>query len=229
MKFAVISAGEGSRLAGEGSQLPKPLVQVGGAPMIGRLLDIMHRGGADTISVIVNPANVMTIEYLDTVRNRYNLNVVVKATSSSMHSLYELSQYLEGDRFCVMTVDTVFREESFHSYLDRLKESSADGVMGVTSYIDDEKPLYVRVGDDGMITGFFDTQCGCRYVSGGIYGLGEDALPVLRRCVESGESRMRSFQRRLVAEGLRLEAFDFGKIIDVDHLGDIRKAENLLK
>lgn len=41
-------------------------------------------------------------------------------------------------------------------------------------------------------------------------------------------SRMRNFQRALVADGLRLRAFDMGKILDIDHVGDIAKAEAYL-
>ena len=43
MKFAIISAGEGSRLAQEGVQLPKPLVQLNGMAMIDRLIHILRR------------------------------------------------------------------------------------------------------------------------------------------------------------------------------------------
>lgn len=38
-------------------------------------------------------------------------------------------------------------------------------------------------------------------------------------------SRMRNFQRQLVADGLKLKAYPFKKILDVDHAGDIVKAE----
>ena len=41
-------------------------------------------------------------------------------------------------------------------------------------------------------------------------------------------SRMRNFQRQLVADGLKLKAYPFTKILDVDHAGDIVKAENFL-
>ena len=37
-----------------------------------------------------------------------------------------------------------------------------------------------------------------------------------------------NFQRQLVADGLRLKAYPFTKILDVDHVGDIVKAENFL-
>lgn len=36
-----------------------------------------------------------------------------------------------------------------------------------------------------------------------------------------GMSRMRNFQRQLVADGLRLKAYPFSKILDVDHAGTL--------
>ena len=51
---------------------------------------------------------------------------------------------------------------------------------------------------------------------------------MLDRCVADGTRRMRNYQRALVAAGLRLKAYDMGKIIDVDHADDIRKAREFL-
>jgi hypothetical protein len=47
--------------------------------------------------------------------------------------------------------------------------------------------------------------------------------------VERGEQRMRNFQRALVTEGLRLDAWPFSKVFDIDHVSDVRKAENFLR
>ena len=44
-----------------------------------------------------------------------------------------------------------------------------------------------------------------------------------------GVSRMRNYQRRLVENGLKLKAYPFSKIIDVDHAGDIEKAAIFVK
>ena len=49
MKFAIIAAGEGSRLATEGVTQPKPLIPLCGVPMIERLIRIFHRCGAEEI------------------------------------------------------------------------------------------------------------------------------------------------------------------------------------
>ena len=41
MKYALIAAGQGSRLVSEGVKVPKPLVQVGGTPLLSRLFRIL--------------------------------------------------------------------------------------------------------------------------------------------------------------------------------------------
>ena len=101
--------------------------------------------------------------------------------------------------------------------------------MAVTSYIDDEKPLYVDVDSTMRIIAFNDTpSANAKYISGGIYGLDRSAIDVLQKCIDGGVSRMRNFQRALVADGLNIRAFDMGKIIDVDHQSDIAKACELI-
>ncbi len=224
MRFGIIAAGEGSRLALEGSGQPKPLVPIAGVPMIERLARIFMNCGADRIAVIVNDRNPDTASYVRRMSAHMPIDLVVKSTPTPMHSLMELAPYLGRERFCVTTVDTVFREKELADMMKAFESTSYDGLMGVTSLIDDEKPLYVDTDSDMLIRGFLDEQGGCRYVSAGIYALKAQALDVLAQCLESGQTRMRYFQRRLLEEGMRLKAFDMGRVIDVDHVGDIEKA-----
>ena len=231
MKFAIISAGEGSRLSQEGVQLPKPLVQVNGCAMIDRLIHIFAANGADEMVVIINNEVPLTKQHLAELErtSEIPLKVVVKTTPSSMHSFYELSPYLKDDRFCLTTVDTIFREDEFARFIEAFKTSDKDGMMAVTDYVDDEKPLYIGTDDRLDITGFYDTAMpDTKYISGGIYCLTPKAIDTLEYCMRHGMSRMRNFQRQLVADGLRLEAYPFSKILDVDHASDIVKAEEFL-
>ena len=225
MRFGIISAGEGSRLASEGFSQPKPLVPICGVPMIERLVRIMNGCGAERIAVIVNGENPETVSLL----KGLPVDLVVKKTPTPMHSMMELAPYLAGDRFCVTTVDTVFSESRFRAMMDEFSGSSLDGLMGVTSLIDDEKPLYVDADQDMMIRGFHDSQDGCSFVSAGIYALKAEALKVLERCVDSGQTRMRYFQRQLLEAGMRLKAFDMGQVVDVDHVSDVARAQEIAK
>lgn len=234
MNFGIIAAGQGSRLVHEGVALPKPLVEIDGEPMIGRLARIFTECGAESLSIIVNAEMTEVAGYLRGIAPSLPcpLNLIVKTTPTSMHSFHELSSLMDGKgRYIVTTVDTIFREPDFKRYVEAFASAPADvdGMMAVTSFIDDEKPLYVATGEDMRITAFLDRQEeGVKYVSGGIYGLSQSALPVLERCLAEGIGRMRNFQRALVDSGLNLKAYDMNKIVDVDHASDIAGAEAFL-
>lgn len=233
MHFGIIAAGEGSRLAGEGVNTPKPLLLIDGTPMIERLIKIFEDCGAESVSIVVNGFMTQVREYLEQLKatDHPELTIKVKTTPSSMHTFYELMSMMPKGRFIATTVDTIFREEEFKRYVEAFRNSGqdVDGMMAVTDYIEDEKPLYVDVDSQGDITAFRDRPYeGQRYISGGIYGLDERAFGVLSDCMERGVSRMRNFQRELIASGLRLKAYPMGKIIDVDHASDIARAEEFL-
>lgn len=229
MNFAIIAAGEGSRLANEGVAKPKPLVELNGVPLIERLIRIFARNGANSISIIVNEKQPETVEFLKGIDAGCKINIVVKSTPSSMHSMHALREFLQGEKFCLTTVDTLFHEEEFARYINEFDKYDGDGIMAVTDYIDDEKPLYIETDNNMQITAFCDSPTPkTKFISGGIYGLSPKALEVLDQCMEEGVHRMRNFQRRLVESGMKLKAFPLGKIIDIDHAEDIQKAEQFI-
>lgn len=234
MHFGIIAAGEGSRLASEGAAVPKPLIPIEGKPMIERLIRIFERCGAQSINVVVNEQMKEVREFLSTLELNKGiaLNIHVKSTPSSMHTFFELIHMMDGaGRFIATTVDTIFRENDFRRYVKAYEAcgSDVDGMMAVTDYIDDEKPLYVATDAGLRITAFRDAPASdTKYISGGIYGLNTSVEPLLKECIEGGMSRMRNFQRALIENGLDIKAFPMGKIIDVDHLSDVATAEAFL-
>jgi NDP-sugar pyrophosphorylase family protein len=229
MDFAIIAAGKGKRLQQEGIARPKPLVELNGVPLVDRLIRIFLDCEAGSVSVIINEEMEEVRRHLQGMRLPVPFHLVVKSTPGSMHSFFHLSPCLKEERFCLATVDTVFKEEEFRDYIRAFRREEADGLMAVTEYIDDEKPLYVNTDPAQTILSFTDEAGeGSRYASGGIYCLKRPALRVLEKAIGLNDLRMRSYQRRLLAEGLKLKAYPFSKMIDVDHAGDIDKAERFL-
>nr|WP_315454249.1 sugar phosphate nucleotidyltransferase [uncultured Prevotella sp.] len=239
MKFAIIAAGDGSRLAQEGITEPKPLVKVRGERLIDRLIRIFMGNNATEIVVICNEQMSDVASHLEMIQDEglnglhVPLRFVIKSTPSSMHSFYELRHFLRDEPFILTTVDTIFDESEFHDYVLSFQDKIAQGtdaLMGVTDYIDDEKPLYVGVDNVMRINGYYDTpQADSHFISAGIYGLTASSLDILEACIEKGESRMRNFQRALVAANLRIEAYPLTKVFDIDHIEDIRKADEGVK
>ncbi len=238
MKYAIIAAGEGSRLAAEGINAPKPMVKVHGEHLIDRLIRAFMQNGAEEIVAICNDRNPVVRQHLLDLQSQglqgqpVPLQFKVRNTPSSMHSFYELREFLGDAPFVLTTVDTIFRENEFQEYVKAFEDvlkHDGDGLMGVTSYIDDEKPLYVGTDDDMTVTGFYDSNdMHCSFISGGIYGLVPSALQTLENCMKRGESRMRNFQRGLIRDGRKLKAYAFSKVLDIDHASDIKKAEDFL-
>lgn len=234
MRFGIIAAGKGSRLASEGIEAAKPMVRLGGVPLLGRLTEIFLRQRPVGIRIIVNGEDEATLDYANSLAKTYPdvVEIIVKATPDSMRSFAEVTRGWEG-KFVVTTVDTVFREETFADYVRAFAQApgDVDGLMGVTSFVDDEKPLWVQATPGGRITGFNDLPVPgeSEAVSAGVYGLTDRALPVLERCIAEGVGRMRNFQRRLIEAGLRLHAYDLGTVVDIDHAADIAAAESLLR
>ena len=231
MKYAILAAGHGSRLVQEGETRPKPLIRVGGEQLIDRLLRVFMANDATEIAVICNPQMTAVVAYLEMIQQAGNvpLRFMARSTPSSMHSLWELRHWLDEAPFILTTVDTIFLEQEFSAYVESFRQMTADGLMGVTDYINDERPLYVGTDTSWHITDFTDTSEHPHYISAGIYGLTPRCFETLGRCIEHGEQRMRNFQRALVADGLILQAWPFTKVFDIDHVTDIRKAELFLK
>lgn len=246
MKYAIIAAGNGSRLAKEGINVPKPLIEINGESLIDRLIRIFRENDATEILIVCNEEMPEVSRHLTAVQRDglYGQTVpvrfIVQSTPSSMHSFHVLRGLLGNEPFVLTTVDTVFREDEFGDYVRAFSKAVALGkhaLMGVTDYIDDEKPLYVGTTEIASahqplpnlsVTGFYDTpNPPCQYISAGIYGLTAPCLDTLQRCIDRDESRMRNFQRALLTDGLCVSAYPFSKVIDIDHVDDIEKGEKL--
>ncbi len=227
MEYAIIAAGEGSRLASEGITQPKPLVPLEGSPLIGRLMNVFANNKAEKIHVIINEFMPAVEEYLKQVKLPVPLNVIKKTTPSSLHSFHELLTHIEGDAVCLSTVDTVFKEEEFSGYINTfLQHPGWDALMAATSFVDDEKPLYIATDSNNNITQYLDSNtANCNLVSGGIYCLRRNTFPIVQQAIADGVNRMRNLQRLLIRNSLTVKAYPFSKIMDIDHAADIAAAE----
>jgi NDP-sugar pyrophosphorylase family protein len=230
MDFAIIAAGEGSRLKKGGVSGSKPMVTLQGVPLIARLMRLFLRAGASRILVVINEYSMDVEAYLKGLNLQVPVVVIKKNTPSSLHSFAALAPLLQSEKFCLTTVDTVFTELEFCQYINVFNISNdCDGLMAVTAFVDDESPLWVKTGTDFKVVAFEDTKSDdVKFVSGGIYCLRKPVLTTVVKAVESGTVRMRNFQRQLLSDGWRINAHPFQKIMDIDRAEDLAAAEDWL-
>jgi NDP-sugar pyrophosphorylase family protein len=230
MTFAIIAAGEGSRLRTEGVTVSKPLVRLRGIPMIERIIGMAIRNGADRFCCIINEESTDLREYFLSREFDIPVKIIVKSTPSSMHSLFALAPLLKEGPFCLTTSDAVFRETEFQRYLVYASSNTkSDGVLAVTEFIDDERPLYVEMNERAEILKFDDQRGGLKWATGGIYFFSPRVFDVMDGALGRRMNRLRNFLRYLLECGYALYGFPFSKIVDVDHVGDIAAAEKFLE
>lgn len=229
LKAGIIAAGEGSRLRAEGVVTAKPLVRINGVPLIERLLTSFARSGISDVVCIVNEDSLSVREYVESTVQPIPVRFIVRSTPSSMHSLFALAPHLQDGRFLLSTVDAVYCEDDFRNYL-RYADDHPDleGLLAVTSFVEDESPLYVDLDDNRRIRRF-SKSAPTGWVTGGLYIFSPRIFDEMGFALATGLERLRNFLAHLVTRGYTMEGFPFGKIVDVDHVGDIAAAEALVK
>jgi NDP-sugar pyrophosphorylase family protein len=229
MTAYIIAAGEGSRLVEEGLQQKKPLIQINGKPMIERLLMNLHQNGFTKYNVIINNESIEVLSLLETITEKMNLEieVIVKSTTSSLHSLYQLTKICNQGPFHLFTVDTIFKNDEFENYIKYCREHpDLAAVIATTEFIDDEKPLYVDI-KDGFINSFSNNKVSGTITSG-IYYFNYPLRSIIETLLEAKVERLRNLLMYLATLDIKIGYFNFKKTIDIDHIKDIETAHKFL-
>jgi NDP-sugar pyrophosphorylase family protein len=218
----IIAAGDGSRLRADGFGMPKPLVPVGGIPLIERALRNLLAVGVTAPVVIVNEQGWECVEWA---RRRFpdvEVEFIVKTTRSSLESFREVSGRLPAGRSVITTVDACCPMEAFARFVDTtLTRASEASVLAVTPLIADENPLRVTVDRDGRIRELGGSSG--TLATAGIYMLSERA----RAAVPPPLPRLRDFLGWLLEQGEPLYAESIEAVVDVDRASDVALAEAL--
>ncbi len=226
MKAGIIAAGVGSRLAQGGVATPKPLVRVAGDTLIGRVIREAAAAGATALAVIVSPVFPEVAHYLRREVWPLPLALLEWASPHSLASLLALRPYLD-EPFVLSTVDAVLAPGALARFAAAAHAAATDGALGLTACIDDEKPLYVELAADGRITSVGRGKS--PWITAGCYFFSPRVFDFEAAARHRGLSALRQFLAFLVEAGFSLQGIDVGPAVDVDHPGDIARAEAFLQ
>lgn len=229
MKAAIIAAGLGERLQQAGIAEPKPLVRVAGRPLIDYALAAISASGISSVACIVNEIFVGIEDHCRTTWPRLDFDFVRRTTPSSMESLFALQPFLH-ERFVLMTVDSIFAPEVLRQFLDAsAARAAADGVLAITDYVDDEKPLWTKLDDTGRIVALGPEAVNSGWITAGIYVFEPRIFDEIATARSRQFTALRQFLGHLVASGYRIDAEPMGKSLDVDRAEDIAAAEAFVR
>jgi len=218
MHGLILAGGDGARLAADGVETPKALVEVAGRPQIVHLIETFVELGCASVTCMVRDGIQFTFPPQAEVRSC--------RTPSSLHTLVEgLAVVPPGAVFCAM-VDTVMPDGDWRRLYRGVSDHLAAGamaVLAVTPFVDDERPLYVTRDAAGLAVDISDHLASPPLVTGGVYGFS----PAARRAAADAVRtlpRMRAFLRLLVGRGGPVTTVEVPRIIDLDHKRDLDAA-----
>jgi NDP-sugar pyrophosphorylase family protein len=228
MNAGIIAAGLGERLQAHGITTPKPLLEIGGRPLIARTIDAVCGAGATRIACIVNAETNRVRDYLRDTAWPVPVDVIQRTTASSAESFLALAPLLARAAFLLTTVDTICDPRALVALVaDARTRTPAASVLGVTTTVDDEKPLWAELDAEARIRSFGDA-ARSRHVTAGVYFL----QPVVYSLANAAPGRVfaafRAILAALLAHDHPLYGFDVGPSVDVDRAEDIVAAERLL-
>lgn len=230
MHAAIIAAGLGERLIAAGVTRPKPLVEVAGQALIDYALAGVVAAGIADVACIVNE---MSTGIEDHCRNRWpNLRFafVRRTTPSSMESLFTLAPLLGSSRFLLLTTDGVCSPNVIRDFAGAaIDRAEADAVLALSTFIDDEKPLWARIEPDGRLNALGLEARDSGLVTAGFYVFD----PVVFREIDTARQRrftaLRQFLGHLLASDYRMYGTRVGKTVDVDRPEDLAVAEAFVR
>ena len=229
MKAGIIAAGQGDRLRQGGILVPKPLVTIGGEPLIARAIRAATHVGVTSIACIVNDLNPAVADYLRSTSWSVPLELIVKTTPSSMESLFSLAPLLSDEPFLLFTVDAVFEFNVLRRFLTKARRRSGDGALAVTRFVDDEKPLWARLDKDQKIVALGEEARPGRYVTAGFYYFKPEIFSMIDAARIKGFNALRQFLDLLLKNNYSLYGVPVSMTVDVDTPEDIEKAHKYLE
>ncbi len=220
IRGGIIAAGLGTRLRADGYCVSKPMVPVGGRPLIDLTLDRFRAAGIRRLTVIVNDASDDCRQWLREHAGDLDLDLIVRTTPSSHASFQIVANRLRGASALITTIDAVMPVSDFCTFVETVTDLAGNAVaLGLTDHVDDENPLWARLDADGLFRQLGGGEG--THVTAGLYW-----LPAQRPAEPPTRfAQLRDYLCWLVAEHPPVYGVALPCVFDIDRAHDIAAAE----
>ena len=197
MKAMVFAAGLGTRLKPLTDNMPKALVEVGGEPMLCRVINKLINIGVDTVVVNVHHFPEMIRSYLQT-NNNFGVKIIVSDESSELldtgGGILAASGWLDGNESFIVHNADILTDFPLNEMVEAHFSTGADVTLlaqnrmsSRTFVYDDSLRLkgWARIGTDESIPSGLDV-AGLKCLAfGGVSVVNPSVFPLMRQYAEN--------------------------------------------
>ena len=152
-QVVIPAAGDGSRFAAAGFKLPKPFVEVDGAPMIEKVLDnVLPSGAKATILLRRSHMDAHPSAPRRLAERGHAIEAVDGLTEGTACTLLLARDRIDNDRPLLIANSDQLVDFSVDAFVDDCMKRGLDGsILVFQEPSRDPKWSYARVGDDGLV------------------------------------------------------------------------------
>ncbi len=229
----IIAAGKGSRLNGYQQHNPKPLVKVGGMPLLTRVILSAKKVGIKEFVIVIGYQAHKIRDAIDERKLGVKITWVHNRDWEKQNgvSVLKAEPFVDGKFFLFMS-DHVFDTNT----LKRVQQQGLNGNNNGTLCVDYAVNRIYDLEDatkvdtqDGRLLDLGKELTSFNAVDTGIFICTQDLFGALRQSQEEGDDSL-SGGVRVLAKARKMNTFDIGDAFwqDVDTVADVRVAEKLL-
>ena len=222
----ILAGGEGIRLRPLTLEKPKPLIEVGGRPILHRVLESLSETGVNKVYLSLNYMGDKIEESISD-GSRFGLNVEYvyeqepMGTASPLALLKDLNDIEE---LLVMNAD-LLTSADLSSLVSHHREIGNHLTIAVREHLT-TIPFGVVKSDNGAVSGIEEKPSYLDMVSAGIYCISKPVFPL----VPTSPSDMPDLINAAVANGNNVGAFLIHqRWIDIGSPGDLQRAQEMFK
>jgi len=149
MNIVIPMAGLGKRFTDNGYDLPKPLIDVCGKPMVQQVIDNLYTPGA-TFTFILNREQPFDQSVITSMLPDANMLYVEELTDGPARTALIASDLITEENLIIINCDQIIRDFSIESLLEFVEYNGADGVLG--AFISSSKKnSYMKLDPNGEV------------------------------------------------------------------------------
>jgi dTDP-glucose pyrophosphorylase len=184
----------------------------------------------EAIVCIINNQGTSVADYVLQHYSALPIQFVQQDTASSYESFTVLCTHLRGSPFLVTTVDSVFPPDFLPQFVAAASQQpDMDMLLSLTTFIDDEKPLHVRLDERQRIVQLGEAARDSAYVTSGFYYCTPRISAACAALAPARVNALREFLGWLLQHDYWLQGYLAPKMIDVDRPQDIAVAEQFVR
>lgn len=214
IQIVVPMAGRGSRFANAGFTIPKPLIPVGGKPMIQWVIENVRPTQAHRFTFICLEEHLATYSGVEATLRELcpdcNIVTVNQVTEGAACTVLLAKEFINNDDALMIANADQFVELDIDDYLAEMDAQQADGLI-MTFEADHPKWSYCRMGENGGVTEVIEKQVVSKEATVGIYNFrrGSDFVLAAEQMIAADIRTNNEFYvapayNQLIAEGAKV-------------------------